>query len=313
MSSSIIVISSVCAAAARQQAETFMEQASRTSGAASILPLSVAAAAFRNLQDGVRASEAGSRLIKVRFSHALEQLFEELLGDFFSEAGPEESARYFRLVLSEAEDLGGKTVPDKDVNDMVRYARRFVDRAETGHWDHLARWSLALDAAASAFSPEARAGLHLFEAWLQWLRRDFDRAPRQIENALRALRTDRGEEPVAFHWEKAGRLHYNAGLTLTLSPTAPMGELQKAALHFHDAGACWDRAGSPSQPARKLLAQTYRRLAQQHTEGNPALRIHFEKQAFQALMDPEPLLPEARVVRRPRRSGYFSWLPRSWR
>ena len=288
-----------------------MECASRLAGAAAVLPLSCAAMAFRSLQDGVRAAEAGSRLIQIRFSHALEQLFEELLGDFFTEAGPQESTRYFRLVLSEAEDLGCKTVKDEEVNDIVRYARRFVDRAETGHWDHLARWSSR--ATASARSPEARAGLHLFEAWLRWLRRDFGRASREIEKALRTFRTDREEEPDALHWEKTGRLHYYAGIALTLPPTASMGELHKATLHFRDARTDWDRAGSDSQPARKFLAHTYRLLARDHTEGNPSLKEHFEDQAFQALLDLEPPLPRAQVVRRTRNAAHIGWISRLWR
>ena len=92
-----------------------------------------------------------------------------------------------------------------------------------------------------------------------------------------------------------------------------MGDLHKAALHFHDARADWDRAGSDSQPARKFLAHTYRLLARDHTEGNPSLKEHFEDQAFQASMDLEPALPEARVVQRRGKPGNLSWLPRLWR
>lgn len=332
MAPPFIVNTAVCAAAVRHQAETLMEQASRTSGASAVVPLSVAAAAFRRLQDGVRAAEAGSRLIQVRFCHALEQLFEQLLGEFqygleaafeslapgsekwaLDLAGPGDSIRYFRLVLAEAEDLEGVPLKDEETSDILRYARRFVDRAECGRWDDLIRWSVSRHPMAAAISPGARAGLHLFEAWLQLGRLRFERVSGEIEEALRALQTNHGTEPVPFSWEKSGHLHYYAGVALSLPPAASMGELQKAALHFHDSRSSWDRAGRPSQAARELQAQTYRRLARDHTEGNPALRAHFEKQASRVSMDPEPFLPEARVVRRPRRSGYFSWLPRFWR
>jgi hypothetical protein len=302
---------SVSAAAVRQQAEALLDQASRSSGASAVIPLSVAAAAFRDLQDGVRAAEAGSRLVRVRFCHALGQLFEELLGDFFSESGPADSASYFRLVLAEAEDLTPSDVRDQTLHDLIRYSRRFVDRAETGQWDHLSRWSSR--AREDADSPTAQAGLQLLEGWIDVKNRKYKRAAREIEGALKALRPLAGTEPAAVHREKTGRLHYYAGIVLISDPKASMDTLQRAALHFHDARRDWDQAGGDAQPARKFLVITYDRLARDHTQNNPLLKEHFENLAFQFSMDLEPDLPEARVVQRPRRTGYFSWLPRLWR
>lgn len=283
-----------------------MERASLSSGAAAVLPLSVAAAAFRGLEDGARAAEAGSRLIRIRFSHTLEQLFEELLGDFFSLTGPDESVRSFRLVLSEADDAGPKALRAGGTGDLIRYARRFVDRAESGHWDHLSRWSSR--AVSLVSSPEARAGLFLFEAWLNYRAGNSSKAAGEIEAALRALKAAR-PSPFSAEWE--GLLHYDAGLLFTLPHNASMAELQKATLHFRDALFAWERAGSLPEPARERLAETYRRLARDHTEGFPALREHYENQAFQALTGLEPQLPRAQVVKR--KGAGSRWLPRFWK
>jgi hypothetical protein len=92
-----------------------------------------------------------------------------------------------------------------------------------------------------------------------------------------------------------------------------MGALQRAALHFHDARRDWGHVGGDAQPARKFLVYTYDRLAREHTDGNALQRKHFENLAFQFSMDPEPTLPEARVVRRREKSTGLSWLPRLWR
>jgi len=298
---------SFCAAAVRQQAEILMQRTSLSSGVTAVVPLSVAAAAFRSLQDGVRAADAGSRLIRIRFNFALEKLFEELLGSFFEESGPAEAARYFYLVISDADDAGNQAVAAGKVGDLVRYARRFADRADSGRLEQLAGWSSRLT--GSTLSSEALAGAYLLDAWLSLQDHQPGPCANFIEEGLRHLRVN--EDEVLHFEEKAGQLHFHAGIALLTNMKASMGEIQRAALHLRDAWAHWDRAEIDTRPARKFLSYAYRRLAHEHTQGNDALRTHFENQALQATLMLPPQLPQARVVRKtPQRAG---WISRLWK
>jgi len=298
----------------RAHAMDLMDQAAQTSGGAMILPLVTALDAFRTLQDGAGAARAQSLLVGVRFTYALEQLFEEIMDGFesglydpfASAAGPKKSVQYFRLVLEEAEVPFFDESQDKPLATLLRFARRFIDRAETGQWAHLKGWASSIASATSsggahAFSPEARAGLHLFEAWLALTRQEFAQVTEELLCAIRLIPRERG-----------GRLHYFAGLSFILPPDASMNELHRATAHFRDARNALEAEGQTTHWIRQLLATTYERLARHHTEGNPILRGHFEDQAFQALMNLDPVLPQARVITWADKNRR-GWWSRLWR
>jgi hypothetical protein len=309
------------------RAQSLMELASGATGATAVIHLCTAEDLFRRLQDGASAAATRSLLIRTRVAVACEGLLHALVTRFESDLedacqtppaaheshprrdGPKEAVPYFRLVLEEARSLSAEEKWNYRLDRLLQAVHQFVQKAEARLWDQMGSWPSLLLALNTAATPEARAGLHLFGAWLKLRKRDFSHAVEDLGAALRLLPRNEG---LPRDHEIAGRLHYFMGFLLTLSPEATMKNLQDACLHFRDARTSFERAGQGAEWLRHLLARTYERLARDHTEGNPLLRTHYEDQAFQARMSLEPPLPMARVIVRPEK-GNRGWWSRLWR